>query len=280
MSTLLAGKRVAISLGASFMGYATHAGFLATLAGAGVRPVALGGSSAGAIAAGLHAAGLSTEVIREAVLGAALPLSFIKSTPWGLQQWRDVFTRRQPGFFEPSGAIGYFESLLGERQIEALSDPRLLIAMTDLESHRAILAESGPLARAMAASCTVPLIFSSLEWQGSRVSDGGVVHEAPVDPWFQAEDIDVIVIHRIHQPSGPPPWLLPSRMIHTLAASHHCTNSQWLADRRELARLHRKELLVLETTAAAPSIFSRASREACYAAGEAAARAFIHSHSS
>jgi methionyl-tRNA formyltransferase len=42
-----------------------------------------------------------------------------------------------------------------------------------------------------------------------------------------------------------------------------------------LARLHGKELIVLESTVAAPSIFSRASREACYAAGEAAARAFI-----
>jgi predicted acylesterase/phospholipase RssA len=132
----------------------------------------------------------------------------------------------------------------------------------------------------MAASSLVPLIFSDLEWQGRRVCDGGVAHEAPIDPWFHDPDIDTIVIHRVHQPTGPPPWFLPLRLIHTLAASHHCTNTQWLADRRALARLHDKELIVLETTAAAPSIFSRASREACYAAGEAAARAFIQSPTS
>jgi predicted acylesterase/phospholipase RssA len=78
----LAGKRVAISLGASFMGYATHAGFLAEIFRQGLRPVAIGGSTAGAITAGLYATGLSTETIREAVTGTALPLSFVKRTPW------------------------------------------------------------------------------------------------------------------------------------------------------------------------------------------------------
>lgn len=277
MSGPLADKRIAISLGASFMGYATHAGFLATLVQAGVKPVALGGSSAGAIAAGLHAAGLSIETIREAVLGTSLPLSFVKRTQWGLHQLRDIFTRCQPGLFEPSGAISFFENLVGQRQIEELHHPRLLIAMTNLASQSSILAQAGPLARAMAASCTVPTIFSPLEWQGHLVSDGGVAHEAPVDPWFQADDIDVIVVHRIHQPAGPRPWLLPLRMIHTIAASHHCVNSQWVADRTELARLHGKQILILNTIAPSPSIFSRTSREACYAAGETAARAFIHS---
>ena len=273
----LTGKRVAISLGASFMGYATHAGFLAEISRQGMRPVAVGGSSAGAIAAGLYAAGLSTETIREAVTGTALPLSFVKGTPWIWQQLRDIFSRRQPGVFDARGAVAYFESLVGQRQIETLRDPSLLVALTDLKASEALMVQSGPLARAMAASSLVPLIFSDLEWQGRRVCDGGVAHEAPVDPWFHDPGIDTIVIHRVHQPAGPPPWFLPLRLIHTLAASHHCMNAQWLADRCALARLHGKELIVLETTAAAPSIFSRASREACYAAGEAAARAFMQS---
>jgi NTE family protein len=276
----LAGKRVAISLGASFMGYATHAGFLAEIARHGLRPVAVGGSSAGAIAAGLFAAGLSAETIREAVTGTALPLSFIKRTRWLVYQLRQIVSRRQPGFFDARGAVTYFESLVGQRQIESLRDPSLLVALTELKASEALFVQSGPLARAMAASSLVPLIFSDLEWQGRRVCDGGVAHEAPIDPWFHDPDIDTIVIHRVHQPAGPPPWFLPLRLIHTLAASHHCTNTQWLADRRALARLHGKELIVLETTVAAPSIFSRASREACYAAGEAAARAFIQSPTS
>jgi hypothetical protein len=60
-------------------------------------------------------------------------------------------------------------------------------------------------------------------------------------------------------------------MIHTIAASHHCVNAQWVTDRAEMARLHGKQLIVLNTTSPSPSIFSRASREACYAVGEAVA---------
>ena len=59
--------RIAIALGASFMGYATHAGFLARLHSLGVRPVAISGSSAGAITAGFYAAGLEQEAIKKVV---------------------------------------------------------------------------------------------------------------------------------------------------------------------------------------------------------------------
>jgi NTE family protein len=278
MSLPLAGKRVAVSLGASFMGYATHAGFLAALTRHGLRPVALGGSSAGAIAAGMHAAGLGLEEIRAAVLGAALPLSFLKGTPWVWRQLCDILTRRQPGFFDARGAVSHLETLLGRRDIQELRDPRLLIALTDLRSGEAVFAREGPLALAITASCAVPLVFSEMIWQGRAVVDGGVVHEAPVDPWFTDPDVDVILIHRIQHPSrGREPWPLPLRMIRALARAHHATGNQWLADRQRLARLHGKELLVTTTTVSAPSLWSRASRERCYAAGEAAAQAFLTS---
>ena len=276
----LAGKRVAVSLGASFMGYATHAGFLARLTALGVRPVALGGSSAGAIAAGLHGAGLSVETIRDVVTGAAMPLSFIKRTKWGWQILGDLFSRRQLAMFDASGAVPFFEQLVGARQIEELRDPKVLIAMTDLKEQRAVFAQDGPLARAMAASCTVPLTFDQLEWKGRLVCDGGVVHEAPIDPWFGDDSIDTIVVHRVMQEFRPRPWFIPSRIIHTLSEAHHCTNNQWLADRMALAKFHGKELLVANSTTCRPSIWSRRSRESCYAAGEASAQTFIESLSS
>ncbi|MBL9131342.1 MAG: patatin-like phospholipase family protein [Verrucomicrobiaceae bacterium] len=276
--TSLAGKRVAVSLGASFMGYATHAGFLAGLVEGGLRPVALGGSSAGAIAAGLHAAGLGTDVIRQAVTGTELPLSFIRATKWGWQQVGDIFSRRQPAWFDTRAAVDYFEQLTGARRIEELPGPRLIVGMTDMQAREAIFARSGSLALAMTASSAMPLMFTDVEWEGRRVCDGGVMHEAPMDPWLEDDGIDAIVIHRIPQPHQRAPWFIPSRIIHTLACAHHCSNSQWLADRAAMARLHGKELIVLTTTGTKPSIWSRSSRESCYSAGEATARAFIQSH--
>lgn len=276
----LAGKRVAVSLGASFMGYATHAGFLARLSKLGLRPVAVGGSSAGAIAAGMHAAGLPVEAIHQIVTGTALPLSFIHRTKWVWQQLQDIFSRRLPGLFDPHGAVAFFEQIIGPRRIEDLREPRLLIAMTDLKTGSALFVQGGPLAQAMAASSAVPLVFSDMEWEGRRVCDGGVMHEAPVDPWFSDPEIDVILIHRILHPAGRAPWFVPLRIIHTLACAHHCMNAQWLADRVELARLHGKELHVVTTVFHAPSILSRRSREACYGAGEATAQTFIDSQPS
>lgn len=273
----LAGKRVAVSLGASFMGYATHAGFLAGLTAHGLRPVALGGSSAGAIAAGLHGAGLNVETIRDLVTGVALPLSFIKHTKWGLQILGDLFSRRQLAMFDAGGAVPFFEQFVGSRQIQDLQDPRVMIAMTDLQAQGAIFAREGPLALAMAASCTVPLTFTQMEWKGRLVCDGGVVHEAPIDPWFHDDSIDTIVIHRVMQQSRSRPWFVPARIIHTLSEAHHCTNNQWLADRMALAKFHGKELLVVNSTTCRPSIWSRRSREACYAAGEVSAQTFIES---
>jgi predicted acylesterase/phospholipase RssA len=121
--------RIAISLGASFMGYATHAGFMARLHALGVRPVAMAGSSAGALTAGLYAAGLETEAIRQAVLSPRLYLSFASRTKWVWHQFVEVFRHLHPGFLNPIGAIGHFESLVGQRGIESLTQPRLMIAM-------------------------------------------------------------------------------------------------------------------------------------------------------
>ena len=60
---------------------------MARLHALGVRPVAIAGSSAGAITAGLYAAGLGQEAIRDAVLSPRLYLSFAKGTRWVWHQF-------------------------------------------------------------------------------------------------------------------------------------------------------------------------------------------------
>ena len=269
--------RIAISLGASFMGYATHAGFMAELHARGVRPVAVAGSSAGAITAGLYAAGLAQETIRECVISPRLYLSFASRTKWIWHHLLDVFTRRRPGFFDPRGAVPYFESLVGGRGIESLSAPRLMIAMSDLEKHETIYATRGPLARAMVASSCVPTLFSPLEFEGRACTDGGVAHETPVDPWFKDDDIDHIILHRIAQPPSRPSLLLPGRLLTTIGDSHACLSRQILADRIELARLSGKKLTIITTTHPRPSPLFPGRLKETYALGEATVREWFDS---
>ncbi len=264
--------RVAISLGASFMGYATHAGFMARLHTLGVRPVAIAGSSAGAITAGLYAAGLGQEAIRQAVLSFRLYLSFASRTKWIWHQFVSVFNQRHPGFFDPKGAIAYFEKLVGIRDICSLNSPRLMIALSDLEKRETLFVTTGPLATAMAASACVPMLFSPLRFHDRWCTDGGVVHETPVDPWFADDEIDHIIMHRIIQPPPKPPLLLPGRLMDTIAASHGTMNRQILADRLELARLNGKKTTVVTTTHPRPSPLFPDRLRSGYALGEATAQ--------
>lgn len=268
----MSSPRIAISLGASFMGYATHAGFMARLHALGVRPVAVAGSSAGAITAGLYAAGLETEAIRQAVLSPRLYLSFASRTKWVWHQFVEVFRYLHPGFFNPVGAIDYFESFVGRRGIESLTRPRLMIAMSDLTRHETLFATQGPLARAMAASCCVPMLFSPLEFDGRHCTDGGVAHEVPLEPWLADDSIDHFILHRITQPVGKPPLLLPGKLAATIAASHEFMGRQILADRMKLARLHGKKISVATTTHPRPSPLFPGRLKSGYALGEATAQ--------
>ncbi len=264
--------RIAIALGASFMGYATHAGFLARLHAHGVRPVAISGSSAGAITAGLYAAGLEQETIRQAVLSPRLHLSFAMRTKWLWHQLVDSFFCRHPGLFDPRGAIAHFESIVGARSIESLSNPRLLIALSDLSKHETLFVRSGPLATAMAASSCVPMLFTPLEFENRLCTDGGVAHESPIDPWFRDDDIDHIIIHRIDQPQAKPPLMPLRRLLATIAAAHASLNRQILNDRIELARLHGKKLTIITTTHSRPSPFFPGRLKQCYELGDATAQ--------
>lgn len=264
--------RIAISLGASFMGYATHAGFMARLHALGVRPVAVAGSSAGAITAGLYAAGMDQEVIKQAVLSKRLYLSFASRTRWIWHQLVDVFNHRHPGLFNPHGAIAYFESLVGIRDIESLSNPRLMIALSDLSREETLFSTRGPLARAMAASACVPMLFSPVQFDGRACTDGGIAHEIPIDPWLDDDDIDHIIMHRITQPRGKTPWLLPLRLLSAIAASHETLSRQILADRMELARLHGKKVTLATTVHPRPSPLFPGRLKTSYALGEDAAQ--------
>lgn len=260
------------------MGYATHAGFMARLHALGVRPTAVAGSSAGAITAGLYAAGLGQEAIREAVLSPKLYLSFAKGTRWVWHQFVQAHRDAHPGFLDARGAVRYFESFVGERDIASLANPKLTIALSDLQNAETIFASRGPLATAMAASACVPMMFSPIEFDGRLCTDGGVAHEAPVDPWLLDDEVDHIIMHRIDQPPGRRPVMLPGRLIATLFASRESMGRQILADRLRLAEAHGKRVTTVTTVHTRPSpLFPRGLKDR-YALGEETAQKLYDEH--
>jgi NTE family protein len=267
--------RIAISLGASFLGYATHAGFLTRLHELGVRPVAVGGSSAGAIAAGLYAAGVEAAKMREVVTSWKLRQSFINQTPWLTHYIRNTFFEGNPGVFKPDAAVTCLESVFGDVQIEHLQSPRFLAAVSNLEDRTTHFLQSGSLARAMVASCCVPTVFQPLEHAGMACFDGGIAHETPIDPWLEDEGVDTIVLHRVMHHGSASSRVVPLNLINLTARAHACASEQLLHYRLRLAEMHGKRVIIATTTHDRPTLFSGKQMPGFYEAGAAEAQRFF-----
>ncbi len=269
--------RIAISLGSSFLGYATHAGFMARLHELGVRPVKVAGASAGAIAAGLYASGLPQERIKDEVLRLWMRLSFVHGTTWFLHQVRSFLLSRHPSFFHPRAAVTHFESIVGDMKIEDLRQPSLAIALTRLDTHEALLAQRGSLAHAMVNSCCVPVLFAPLEYEGAMCVDGGVANELPVDQWFDDEEVDIIIAHRITSANPPRSIFFPYNVMGISSDVHDTAGKQLMGYRQALAKQAGKKLLVADTVHPRPSMLFGHDLSGFYAIGVAQAQQFFDS---
>ncbi|SKA82013.1 Predicted acylesterase/phospholipase RssA, contains patatin domain [Prosthecobacter debontii] len=264
--------RIAISLGSSFLGYATHAGFITRLHELGVRPVAVAGSSSGAVASGLYAAGLSPEQIRQTVLAHTFRRSFVRRTPWFTHYIVNSFSNRAVGAFNTDGAVAYLTRVLGNIQIQDLKQPRYMAAVSDLETSKTHFITQGPLAQIMIASCCIPTIFAPRFHENMHCFDGGVAHEAPIDPWLEEDDIDLIIMHRVTHHEAPAPKLFPFNFLHLASKAHQCASEQLHDYRVKLAAMHGKKTIVLTTVHNRPSTFSGREMPSYFAAGEAQAQ--------
>ncbi|MFA5155119.1 MAG: patatin-like phospholipase family protein [Patescibacteria group bacterium] len=74
----------------------------------------------------------------------------------------------------------YLEKKLYRADFADLSLP-LNIAATDLSTGRLFVLDSGSVALAVRASCAVPLVFKSVDYDGQPLADGGMSDPVPVD---------------------------------------------------------------------------------------------------
>lgn len=269
--------RIAISLGSSFLGYATHAGFITRLHELGVRPVAVGGSSAGAVASGLYAAGLSTEEIKKVVFAHRFRRSFVRRTPWFTHYIRNTFFESNMGAFKPDGAVEYLKAVIGTKDIESLTAPRYMAAVSDLSTATTHFIQSGSLPHVMIASCCIPTVFAPVKINGMYCYDGGVAHEAPIDPWLDDDGIDLIIMHRVtHTPSAAPK-LFPFNMFHLAGKAHETASEQLQEYRVRLAEMHGKKMIVTRTVHSRPVTFSGKEMPNYFATGQAEAERLFES---
>jgi NTE family protein len=163
-------------LSSGFFGFFAHAGVVHALEEAALTPALVGGSSAGALVAGLWGAGVPAAMIRDR-----------------------LFALKRSDFWDPdpllgvAGARGFgllrgerFEALLrdalapvGVRDFAQCRTPVRVVAF-DVGTRRTVTLHEGLLVPAIRASCSVPGMFQPALVGRRRLLDGGIADRAGI----------------------------------------------------------------------------------------------------
>lgn len=163
--TRLRGVGLALS-GGAVRGLA-HIAVLEVLEEEGIPVTAVAGTSAGSIVGGLYAAGVPLERIRHLAVTAG---------------WKKIFRLSFPkkGLLESDGIAAFMKANLPVRRFEGLTLPFAAVA-TDLRTGEKVSLTTGSIARAVQASCSLPVVFAPTVIRGRPLVDGGVVSNLPVE---------------------------------------------------------------------------------------------------
>jgi NTE family protein len=150
----------ALAMSSGFFAFFAHAGFLTVLEDEGLLPARVAGSSAGALVGAAWAGGLDA---------AALAREFARL--------------ERHHFWDPAPGPGLLRGRLFRERLASLVPARTLdacrvpaaVSVFDVRSRRTRVVDRGDLARAVHASCAVPLLFQPVRVDGRASLDGGIL---------------------------------------------------------------------------------------------------------
>jgi NTE family protein len=156
-----------LGLSSGFFGFFAHAGVLSVLEEEGLLPDRVVGSSAGALAGGLWAAGLPAARLREELLAL-----------------------RREHFWDPRPGLGLLRGARFRARLEAALPARTFeecprafaVSAFDLLACRTAVLDGGALAPAIHASCAAPFLFQPVRIGARAYLDGGVLDRHGLAP--------------------------------------------------------------------------------------------------
>jgi NTE family protein len=161
-----------LAMSSGFFGFFAHAGALAALLEAGLRPAHVVGSSAGALVTGLWSGGVEPE------------------------EMRALLTRTtRSDFWDPSPGLGLLRGakfdqllrgLIGARRAED-ARVRARISIFNIRTRKTEVRDHGDLADLVRASCAFPLLFQPVRIDGALYADGGILDRAAFAGLGEAE---------------------------------------------------------------------------------------------
>ena len=158
--------RIGLALSGGAARCIAHIAVLDVLEVEGVPVDAIAGTSGGSVVGALYAAGMPPSEIRRVLLDVS---------------WTDVLKLALPrrGLISSEGIFRLMDSILPVKRFSALDLPFAAVA-TDLQNGEKVTITTGSLARAVQASCSLPVIFTPAEINRRSLVDGGVSSQIPV----------------------------------------------------------------------------------------------------
>lgn len=185
---------VDLVLSSGFLAFAEQAGFLAAVEELGLEVDGVCGTSSGALAGALWAAGLPAEAILDQ-LCASTPLSQVALHP---RPWRGLFS------------LDPVRRVLAEHLPDQLEALRMPVGVGTVGPGRtARLVTAGPAVDAILASCAVPWLFAPVPLDGVPHLDGGALDRTFLDPWRAARGNPQVALHLVDRSAGAPDTPIP-----------------------------------------------------------------------
>lgn len=159
--------KVGLALSGGAARAAGHVGVLKVLERESINIDAISGCSGGSVVGALYCSGRYSAVDIERISHAF--------------KWRDFARPVYPvsGLISSETIYKYMRKLIGDICFEDLKIPLLVVA-TDFMTGERIVFSSGSVARAIQASCSLPVIFSPVKMDGKILIDGGFSSQLPV----------------------------------------------------------------------------------------------------
>ncbi len=196
-------KTVALALGGGGARGLAHIAVMETLDDMGIRPVAIAGTSIGALLGAPYAAGMSGKEIRTHVTALARDRSGLFSKLLAARAGGSIGSLIASGLRSAAliDAEKFCAQFLPDRvpdDFSALQIPLTVIA-SDLYARREAAISSGPLRSAVAASMAIPGMSRPVMFEGRVMVDGGATNPLPFDRVRGLADIVIAV-----DVAGPP----------------------------------------------------------------------------
>jgi len=159
--------KIGLALGGGAARGLAHIGVLKVLEEEQIRIHCVAGTSAGSLIGSLFSAGFSWQKIKETA----------RDIDWG-----DLVSPTWPtlGIVNPAKLERTLDRMLRGRGFEDLSIPFRAVAV-DITNGEEVVLQSGSVARAVRASCSIPGIFEPTELEGRLLVDGGLLNDVPTD---------------------------------------------------------------------------------------------------